>query len=382
MGTKKFYELPSTSSVIGSDLAIVYSSGAKHITITNLLSSLLPSISGPTTGKFLSNNGSTFNWGAITWSSLTGTPITLSGYGITDAQPFSAELSAVAGMSSNGSMYYHEGVGIWAPVTIGTGLTFTGGILSSLGGNTPQAPTFNFISGSLGSNSGQMDFDGTTLYFNDTDFYGTTPWGPAITPVISGGKWIFTGVNGTVVLVNTDSPSYNSGTGVWTYTTQILLGSFINQNYTALFTQGFPLIGDLLALSTDATGHSISNLIDPTNPQDVVTKNYSDTYTINSELKTIAIGGTTVGLFSDSNGFLYIKTQFDSLPHTVLSFDSIGNIILTCPTDSTKTLTVGPNGLAVNGTTPVADGTYAISNSLGGSITFSSGVVTAFTPTT
>ena len=40
--------------------------------------------------------------GQIAWSQITGTPTTLSGYGITDAQPLDADLTAIAALGSTG----------------------------------------------------------------------------------------------------------------------------------------------------------------------------------------------------------------------------------------------------------------------------------------
>jgi len=63
-----------------------------------------------TTGKLIKDGGSTVanvlaranHTGTQAWSTLTGTPTTLSGYGITDAQPLDATLTALAAFNTNG----------------------------------------------------------------------------------------------------------------------------------------------------------------------------------------------------------------------------------------------------------------------------------------
>jgi hypothetical protein len=57
-------------------------------------------------------------------------PTTLSGYGITDAQPLDADLTALAALSGTNTIYYRSAASTWTAVTVGTGLTFTGGTLS------------------------------------------------------------------------------------------------------------------------------------------------------------------------------------------------------------------------------------------------------------
>lgn len=49
----------------------------------NLTNSPLPTVSGQS-GKFLTNDGSTTSWGTVSFSTLTGKPTTIAGYGITD----------------------------------------------------------------------------------------------------------------------------------------------------------------------------------------------------------------------------------------------------------------------------------------------------------
>lgn len=87
---------------------------------------------------------------SVTWSIVTGTPTTLAGYGITDGatdaeltaaisalssvyQPLAANLTDLAALSGTDVVYYRSSGGTWDPVTIGAGLDFTAGSLTTTG---------------------------------------------------------------------------------------------------------------------------------------------------------------------------------------------------------------------------------------------------------
>lgn len=58
-----------------------------------------------------------FHSGTQAWGTITGTPTTLSGYGITDAQALDADLTAIAGLSGTGILS-RTGAGTWAERTL------------------------------------------------------------------------------------------------------------------------------------------------------------------------------------------------------------------------------------------------------------------------
>lgn len=62
-------------------------------------------------------------------------PTTLSGYGITDAQPLDADLTALAALTGTNTIYYRSAADTWSAVTIGSGLSFSGGTLAATGGS-------------------------------------------------------------------------------------------------------------------------------------------------------------------------------------------------------------------------------------------------------
>jgi hypothetical protein len=91
--------------------------------ITNLNASNLASGTVPTAR--LSGSYNIDITGSAPWSNITGKPTTLSGYGITDAQPLDSDLTAIAGLSSNG-LISRTGNGTAATRSIavsGTGLS-------------------------------------------------------------------------------------------------------------------------------------------------------------------------------------------------------------------------------------------------------------------
>lgn len=71
---------------------------------------------------------------SVPWSDITSTPTTLAGYGIVDAQPLDADLTAIAALTGTNTLYYRSAANTWTAVTIGSGITFSGGTLSASGG--------------------------------------------------------------------------------------------------------------------------------------------------------------------------------------------------------------------------------------------------------
>jgi hypothetical protein len=84
-------------------------------------------------------------------------------------QPLDADLTAIAALTGINVIYYRSAADTWAPVTIGTGLTFSGGVLSSTAGGgagvtiSPTAP--------VAPSHGDLWWDSTNgqllIYYND-----------------------------------------------------------------------------------------------------------------------------------------------------------------------------------------------------------------------
>lgn len=55
-------------------------------------------------------------------------------------QPLDADLTAIAALTGTNTIYYRSAADTWSPVTIGTGLTFSGGTLAASGGGGTATP--------------------------------------------------------------------------------------------------------------------------------------------------------------------------------------------------------------------------------------------------
>jgi hypothetical protein len=94
----------------------------------------------------------------VPWSDIGSTPTTLSGYGIVDAQPLDGDLSALAALTGTNTIYYRSALSTWSAVTIGSGLSFSGGALTASGGG-----------GSPGGSNTQLQFNDSGSFGGDAD---------------------------------------------------------------------------------------------------------------------------------------------------------------------------------------------------------------------
>lgn len=76
-----------------------------------------------------------------TWTSLTGKPTTLAGFGITDAQPLDADLTAIAALSGLNTVYYRSAANTWSAITFGSNMTWGSGTLNAANTNWDTAFT-------------------------------------------------------------------------------------------------------------------------------------------------------------------------------------------------------------------------------------------------
>jgi hypothetical protein len=80
------------------------------------------------------SSGTLTNCTGYTWANVASKPTTLSGFGITDAQPLDGDLTALAALTGTNDIYYRSASNTWTSVTIGANLTFSGGTLSASSG--------------------------------------------------------------------------------------------------------------------------------------------------------------------------------------------------------------------------------------------------------
>lgn len=119
-------------------------------------------VTAPTFSGSLSGNASTAT--NVAWSGVTSKPTTISGYGITDAQPLDGDLTAIAGLSGTSGILKKTAVDTWVLDTntyvTSSGVTSVTGAapIVSSGGNTPSIS----ISAATTSAPGSMSADDKT----------------------------------------------------------------------------------------------------------------------------------------------------------------------------------------------------------------------------
>lgn len=86
-----------------------------NLTVTNTITGSISGNAGTVTNGIYSNNTySDPSWiTALSWSKISSTPTTLSGYGITDAQPLDADLTAIAALTGTSGFLKTNGSGTW-----------------------------------------------------------------------------------------------------------------------------------------------------------------------------------------------------------------------------------------------------------------------------
>lgn len=87
-------------------------------------------------------------------------------------QAYDADLAAIAALSGTNNIYYRSGANTWSSVTIGTGLTFTGGTLAAtaVAGTTPRGHVYGLnlsnnvtdATNDIDIATGEASSDGTT----------------------------------------------------------------------------------------------------------------------------------------------------------------------------------------------------------------------------
>lgn len=104
------------------------------------------------------------------WSTITGTPTTLSGYGITDAQPLDADLTAIGGLSPTNDDVIQRKAGAWTNRTpaqfkadLGLATIATSGSASDLGSGTVPLTRLSGITNTEISNSAAIAYSKLSL---------------------------------------------------------------------------------------------------------------------------------------------------------------------------------------------------------------------------
>ena len=111
--------------------------GTGASTRSGAINNLLPD-QGASAGKFLKTDGANVTWSGVDFSDLSGRPTTVAGYGITDAQPLDADLTAIAALSGSTGLLKKTGANSWE---IDSGTYLTDNQVITLSGDVTGAGT-------------------------------------------------------------------------------------------------------------------------------------------------------------------------------------------------------------------------------------------------
>lgn len=134
------------------------------------------------------------------------------------AQPLDGDLTALAASTGTNTIYYRSGVDVWSPVTMGSNMTFSGGVLNAslAGGAVPEAPNDGnqYVRQSLGwvSITGAyqpLDADLTSLAAASA--FGSGPSNSGLYYRKSANNWVPLNLSGLTINSSTDTISAAAG---------------------------------------------------------------------------------------------------------------------------------------------------------------------------
>jgi hypothetical protein len=204
------------------------------------------------------------------FADITGKPTTLSGYGITDAQPLDGDLTALAALTGTNTIYYRSAASTWSAVTIGSNLTFIAGVLAASGGGTGTVTSVNITPPAS----------------------GITASGGPVTTAGSITLTLADDLAALEALSGTDTIYYRSGASTWTAVT---IGSNLTFTGGVLAATG----GGGSVAAEDVTYDNVASGLTATNAQDAFDEiaSYFNIAEGVSETLTYSSDGDTNGLF-------------------------------------------------------------------------------------
>jgi len=126
----------SGSSVSGGTFGAVNGSALTALNATNIASGTLDAARLPATAQLTTGTLALNGFGSVTGTLAAARIADLSATYLTVAaaaagyQPLDADLTAIAALGGTSTQYYRSGAGAWSAVTYGTGLSFSGGVLT------------------------------------------------------------------------------------------------------------------------------------------------------------------------------------------------------------------------------------------------------------
>lgn len=258
---------------------------------------------------------------------ITGSPITTSG---TFTFALADDLAALEALTGTNTIYYRSGISTWSPVTVSTGLSFTGGTLSSTItqgvttlsaiGATPNAngatitgSTLNLepASASFGGvvTTGAQSFAGVKTFTASSiatssasfDVFNTTAttvnaFGAATTLTIGATTGTMTlrnativGSNATQALFNTVATTMNFAGAATAINIGAITGTATINNPTVVGSQTTVNLWNTTSTTVNAFGAATTMTIGGT-PTTAITHNYSTNATATGTTKTINFG--------------------------------------------------------------------------------------------
>lgn len=214
------YSTPAKSDVglsLVENTALSTWAGSVNITTLNA-SQNITTLSGLTSNGFVKTSGGT---GAL--SIDTNTYLTTSSAAST-YQPLDGDLTALAATSGTNTIYYRSAANTWTAVTMGSGISFSGGSLSATGGGT----------GAPAGSDTQVQFNDATVLAGNAAFTFTKSSGTLAATIFSGSGASLTSLNGSNV---------SSGTVADARIASALTGKTYNGLTPTALTTGFSVAG-------------------------------------------------------------------------------------------------------------------------------------------